>query len=156
MINSDSTYKSFFMVSFLLILVFGFDKYLDLTMFIGEVSHLLYIKILSHNWQPHERRKMISVGRIITSSDGWFSKRPNNRSVAIRPTDSVGARTVVRGGLRKDAKPRSSKPITAISSGTLHPYSCKALRTPMAASSSPANIASNATRLPLLRKSCNT
>src|SRR5215204_612799 len=77
------------------------------------------IRKLHHALQPHERRMISSVGNNVTSSSGYcLSKRENNCSVAMRPTASVGAETVVSGGVKNAENPRSSKPTTATSWGT--------------------------------------
>jgi hypothetical protein len=48
-IINDRTYISFFMVSFLLVLVFGFDRYYDRVMNIRERAHLLREKLVAQD-----------------------------------------------------------------------------------------------------------
>jgi hypothetical protein len=104
---------------------------------VGTSSNLMI-----HPLHPQDWRMTNSVAR--TSRDLTSSPRMTFTSccTACLPTCSVGARTVVSGGKRVFANNESSNPTILISSGTRIPASRKALRTPIADSSSPVKTAS--------------
>src|SRR5207248_6565313 len=90
---------------------------------------------------PHEARTTSSTGRVSTVplSVRGSSIAAASLSSARRPIAATSARTVVSGGWTKRATGTSSKPASAMSSGTRTPASVSANRQPIAMASLAAN-----------------